>query len=173
MIAAAVGLEGVLLRHSAPGSGCLAVAEPYARLGHGQSFAAATSTDSSTSTSTPTPSSEDALSEQVEQLVGDRIRIAKRRLGCAPLGGVVDGEHAHEHFADAAQRDGRDDGVLAFPDQAELLADARAPVAIRRLGLPDRFIQHAEDEAQWREAGIDAEAIVDATLALLGEEERR
>ena len=56
---------------------------------------------------------------------------------------------------------------------AELLADARAPVAIRRLGLPDRFIQHAEADAQWREAGIDAEAIVDATLALLGEEERR
>jgi len=49
----------------------------------------------------------------------------------------------------------------------EALADVRAPIAITRLGLPDRFIQHAEADAQWREAGIDGDAIVDAALALL------
>jgi 1-deoxy-D-xylulose-5-phosphate synthase len=61
----------------------------------------------------------------------------------------------------------------------EALADtgARGPggdrIAIRRLGLPDRFVQHAEADAQWREAGIDCDAIVAAVLALLGEETLR
>jgi 1-deoxy-D-xylulose-5-phosphate synthase len=61
----------------------------------------------------------------------------------------------------------------------EALADtgARGPggdrIAIRRLGLPDRFVQHAEADAQWREAGIDRDAIVAAVLALLGEEKLR
>jgi deoxyxylulose-5-phosphate synthase len=36
-----------------------------------------------------------------------------------------------------------------------------------RLGLPDRFLDHAEQDAQWREAGIDAEAIARAAASAL------
>ena len=40
---------------------------------------------------------------------------------------------------------------------------SRVPEArVLRLGLPDRFIEHGDVDAQWREAGIDAESIAEA-----------
>jgi 1-deoxy-D-xylulose-5-phosphate synthase len=45
----------------------------------------------------------------------------------------------------------------------ELLAEAAPAARVRVLGLPDRFIEHGDVEAQWREAGIDAASVADAT----------
>jgi len=44
----------------------------------------------------------------------------------------------------------------------EALASRVPEARVLRLGLPDRFIEHGEVEAQWREAGIDAESIAEA-----------
>jgi 1-deoxy-D-xylulose-5-phosphate synthase len=49
----------------------------------------------------------------------------------------------------------------------EALADVAPGVPVHRLGVGDRFIEHAEQDAQWRHAGIDADAIVERTLAAL------
>ena len=38
---------------------------------------------------------------------------------------------------------------------------------VARLGLPDRFLDHADQDAQWKEAGIDAEAIARAAVDAL------
>jgi deoxyxylulose-5-phosphate synthase len=32
-------------------------------------------------------------------------------------------------------------------------------VRVRRLGLPDHFIEHGDTDTQWRDAGIDAAGI--------------
>ena len=46
--------------------------------------------------------------------------------------------------------------------------DRIAPgTSVYRLGVADRFIEHAEQDSQWRQAGIDADAIVLRTLAAL------
>ena len=44
----------------------------------------------------------------------------------------------------------------------ELFADQAPGTRVVRLGLPDRFLDHAEQDAQWRDAGIDAESIARA-----------
>jgi len=49
----------------------------------------------------------------------------------------------------------------------ELYADHAPGTRVVRLGLPDRFLDHAEQDAQWREAGIDAEAIARAAAQAL------
>ena len=49
----------------------------------------------------------------------------------------------------------------------EALADVAPGTHVHRLGVGDRFIEHAEPDAQWRLAGIDADAIVARTLLAL------
>ena len=49
----------------------------------------------------------------------------------------------------------------------ELLADRAPGTRVVRLGLPDRFLDHAEQDAQWKEAGIDADAIARAAVGAL------
>ncbi|MBW2273451.1 MAG: 1-deoxy-D-xylulose-5-phosphate synthase [Deltaproteobacteria bacterium] len=49
----------------------------------------------------------------------------------------------------------------------ELLADTAPEVAIRRLGIPDRFLEHGSVEEQWRAAGIDADSIAAQVLRWL------
>jgi 1-deoxy-D-xylulose-5-phosphate synthase len=49
----------------------------------------------------------------------------------------------------------------------ELLADRAPGVAVRRLGIPDRFVDHGDVDAQWRGAGIDADSIAAAARAAL------
>ena len=44
----------------------------------------------------------------------------------------------------------------------ELLAESAPGTRVVRLGLPDRFVDHAEMNAQWKDAGIDADAIAEA-----------
>jgi 1-deoxy-D-xylulose-5-phosphate synthase len=54
----------------------------------------------------------------------------------------------------------------------EALAEQAPEVRVRRLGLPDRFIEHGETDEQWRAAGIDAAGIAEAAERAL-EGERR
>jgi 1-deoxy-D-xylulose-5-phosphate synthase len=55
----------------------------------------------------------------------------------------------------------------------ELLAE-RAPDARGLcLGIPDRFIEHGEVDAQWRAAGIDADSVAEAVRDALGAGARR
>ena len=55
----------------------------------------------------------------------------------------------------------------------ELLA-ARAPgVRVVRLGIPDRFVEHGDVEAQWSAAGIDAASIVRTVLGALRDDAER
>jgi 1-deoxy-D-xylulose-5-phosphate synthase len=49
----------------------------------------------------------------------------------------------------------------------EALSDVAPGTSVKRLGVGDHFIEHAEQDAQWRRAGIDADAIVERTLAAL------
>jgi len=55
----------------------------------------------------------------------------------------------------------------------EALADVAPGTRVHRLGVGDHFIEHAEPDAQWRSAGIDADAIVQRTLAALHDDTRR
>ena len=55
----------------------------------------------------------------------------------------------------------------------EALAESAPGTHVHRLGVGDRFIEHAEADAQWRSAGIDADAIVRRTLAALRTEPAR
>jgi len=54
----------------------------------------------------------------------------------------------------------------------ELLAESAPGTRVHRLGLPDRFLDHGDAVAQWSEAGIDSEAIVEAALAAVETRER-
>jgi 1-deoxy-D-xylulose-5-phosphate synthase len=54
----------------------------------------------------------------------------------------------------------------------ELFAEQTPGTRVVRLGLPDRFFDHAEQDAQWREAGIDADAIARAAAKALAGCER-
>jgi 1-deoxy-D-xylulose-5-phosphate synthase len=49
----------------------------------------------------------------------------------------------------------------------EALGDVAPGTPVHRLGVGDRFIEHAEQDSQWRQAGIDADAIAERTLAAL------
>jgi 1-deoxy-D-xylulose-5-phosphate synthase len=49
----------------------------------------------------------------------------------------------------------------------EALSDVAPGTPVHRLGVGDRFIEHAEQDSQWRRAGIDAEAIAERTRAAL------
>ncbi len=49
----------------------------------------------------------------------------------------------------------------------EALAVAAPGVEVRRLGVPDRFIEHGDVKEQWRAAGIDAAAIALAAERML------
>lgn len=51
----------------------------------------------------------------------------------------------------------------------EVLAEGLSRIDVVRLGLPDRFVEHGEAREQWREAGIDREAIVAAALSSVRE----
>jgi 1-deoxy-D-xylulose-5-phosphate synthase len=50
----------------------------------------------------------------------------------------------------------------------EALAPCLSEIPVRRLGLPDRFVEHGSVDEQWKTAGIDVPSIVDAALGQLG-----
>jgi 1-deoxy-D-xylulose-5-phosphate synthase len=49
----------------------------------------------------------------------------------------------------------------------EVVSEHAPGVRVRRLGLPDRFVDHGDTDAQWAAAGIDAEGIAAAARVLL------
>jgi 1-deoxy-D-xylulose-5-phosphate synthase len=49
----------------------------------------------------------------------------------------------------------------------ELLAERAPGTRVVRLGLPDRFVEHGEQDAQCKQAGIDAESIASAAACAL------
>jgi 1-deoxy-D-xylulose-5-phosphate synthase len=51
----------------------------------------------------------------------------------------------------------------------EALAPFAGEIQVQRLGLPDRFLEHASVEDQWREAGIDVPSIVAVAARQVGE----
>ncbi|MEB2346472.1 MAG: 1-deoxy-D-xylulose-5-phosphate synthase [Deltaproteobacteria bacterium] len=82
-------------------------------------------------------------------------------------------------LADLAERVGVvvtiEDHVLAggFGSAVLELLAARAPATrVRRLGIDDRVVEHGEQDEQWREVGIDADAIAAAARAALSESAR-
>jgi 1-deoxy-D-xylulose-5-phosphate synthase len=52
----------------------------------------------------------------------------------------------------------------------ECFCDRGVAVHVERRGLPDRFIEHGDADAQWREAGIDVDSLVDAALRMIRSE---
>jgi 1-deoxy-D-xylulose-5-phosphate synthase len=51
---------------------------------------------------------------------------------------------------------------------AELFADRGLTVSLRRLGLPDRFVEHGDPAHQRAELGLDADGVAAACRALVG-----
>lgn len=51
----------------------------------------------------------------------------------------------------------------------EFMADHGYGATVKRLGVPDRFIEHGSQEELWRECGFDAEGIKSAVRSLMGE----
>ena len=52
----------------------------------------------------------------------------------------------------------------------ELLCLEVPEASVRVLGHPDHFVEHADAEAQWRAAGIDAESIAEHAATWIREE---
>jgi 1-deoxy-D-xylulose-5-phosphate synthase len=55
----------------------------------------------------------------------------------------------------------------------ELLAERTPEVRVARLGIDDRFVEHGDAGDQWREVGIDPDAITERAETLVGEDGRR
>ncbi len=96
-------------------------------------------------------------------------RLARRGISAA----VVDARWVKPLDAELLAEVGRRCGCLVTVEDHALHAgfgsavlEALAPLAseipVRRLGLPDRFVEHGSIEEQWRKAGIDVASIVDA-----------
>ena len=55
----------------------------------------------------------------------------------------------------------------------ECFSDRGVSVPVERRGLPDRFIDHGNADDQWRDVGMDAEALCRAALGPLDEVDAR
>jgi len=95
---------------------------------------------------------------------------------------VVDARFAKPLDAELIVRVARRTGlVVSIEDHAlaggfgsgvlELVAAHAPGVRVLRLGIPDRFVEHGDVDAQWRAAGIDADSIVRAALGALRDRE--
>ena len=110
--------------------------------------------------------------------VGTALAAADRLAERGVSAGVVDARFAKpldaELLTEEALRTGR---VVTIEDHAraagfgsavlELLADTAPGTLVRRLGLPDRFLEHGDVTEQWREAGIDAASAAETAFAWL------
>ncbi|MBW1684275.1 MAG: 1-deoxy-D-xylulose-5-phosphate synthase [Deltaproteobacteria bacterium] len=101
-------------------------------------------------------------------------RLARRGISAA----VVDARWVKPLDAELLAEVGRRCGCLVTVEDHALpggfgsaVLEALAPLAseipVRRLGLPDRFVEHGSVEDQWRKAGIDVASIVDAAMRQL------
>ena len=48
----------------------------------------------------------------------------------------------------------------------EFMADQQLNAIVKRLGIPDQYIEHGEQPELWKECGFDAEAIAAAVRAI-------
>jgi 1-deoxy-D-xylulose-5-phosphate synthase len=115
-----------------------------------------------------------ALGKAVEAAQGAAEQLAMRGIDAA----VVDARFAKPLDVELLTWVGERTGaIVSVEDHAraggfgsallELIAEHAPGVRVRRLGLPDRFIEHGETDAQWRAAGIDAAGIAAAAEAML------
>jgi 1-deoxy-D-xylulose-5-phosphate synthase len=84
----------------------------------------------------------------------------------------LDEELLHEIFSKFKKIVTVEDGCLmgGFGSAViEFLSDHNYPVAVRRLGIPDRFIEHGEQKELYAECHFDAEAIKNAVRQFVGE----
>jgi len=114
-----------------------------------------------------------ALGNTVQTALTAAERLAERGIEAS----VVDARFAKPLDADlleaVARRTRR---LITIEDHAlaggfgsavlECLCDRGVTATVERLGLPDRFIDHGACEAQWQEAGIDVDALVERALRL-------
>jgi len=113
-------------------------------------------------------------------MVGEALRAADRLAEYGIEAAVVDARFAKPLDRNLIRRvAGLTGCVVTIEDHAlaggfgsavvESLAEDLSRVKVVRLGLPDRFIEHAEACEQRSEAGIDCDSIVEATLSALRE----
>ena len=125
---------------------------------------------------------EDLLIVAVGQRVPSALEAAERLEAGGIRAGVVNARFIKPLDADLilalASRAGR---VLTVEENAlqggfgsavlELLADAGlSKVRVRRLGIPDRFVEHASQALLLRRLGLDAEGIAEAAREMVGAE---
>jgi 1-deoxy-D-xylulose-5-phosphate synthase len=117
-----------------------------------------------------------ALGKTVPAALAAAARLAASGVSAA----VVDARFVkpldEDLLRDVAERIGVvltvEDHLLAggFGSAVLELLSLRAPgTRVRRIGIDDRFVEHAEQDEQWRQVGIDADAVADAALAVLAE----
>ncbi|HXK24208.1 MAG TPA: 1-deoxy-D-xylulose-5-phosphate synthase [Myxococcota bacterium] len=106
------------------------------------------------------------------------MQAAERLAACGVDAAVVDARFAKpvdvELLTWIGERTGR---IVSVEDHAqaggfgsallEVVSEHAPGVRVRRLGLPDRFVDHGDTEAQWAAAGIDADGIAAAARDLL------
>ncbi|GAB4411639.1 MAG: 1-deoxy-D-xylulose-5-phosphate synthase [Bacteroidia bacterium] len=84
----------------------------------------------------------------------------------------IDEELLHEVFCRFDRVVTVEDGtIVAGMGSAvlEFMADHGYSARVQRLGIPDRFVEHGEQEELWAECGFDAAAIAAAVAALVAE----
>jgi 1-deoxy-D-xylulose-5-phosphate synthase len=115
-----------------------------------------------------------ALGSTVPGALAAAERLAERGIEAS----VVDARFVKPLDADLLERVARRTRrVVTIEDHAcaggfgsavlECLSERGVSVALARLGLPDRFIDHGATEDQWRETGIDVDAVVARAQHLL------
>ena len=120
-----------------------------------------------------------ALGKTVPSALAAADALARRGIRAS----VVDARFAKPLDAELLVRVGENTGcVISVEDHAraggfgsavlEVLAELAPDVRVRRLGLPDHFIEHGDVDAQWRAAGIDADSIAAAAERALGDARR-
>jgi 1-deoxy-D-xylulose-5-phosphate synthase len=115
-----------------------------------------------------------AIGAAVEKAVTAAERLDEEGLSAAVVNARFAKPLDAELMCDLARRIGRvvtvEESALAGgfgSAAAELLADNGVPVAMRRLGLPDRFVEHGDTEVLLEEVGLDADSLFEACLSVV------
>ena len=117
-----------------------------------------------------------ALGRTVPAALAAAARLAAEGVSAAVLDARFVKPLDEELLRDVAERIGVvltvEDHLLAggFGSAVLETLSRRAPGArVLRIGIDDRFIEHAEQSEQWLQVGLDADAVADAALAALAE----
>ncbi len=116
-----------------------------------------------------------AVGAAVEKAVAAGERLGEEGLGATVVNARFAKPLDAELICDLARQIGRvvtvEESALAggFGSAvAELLADSGLHVAIRRLGLPDRFVEHGDTDVLLEDVGLDADSLLEACRAAAG-----